>query len=100
MIPILAGRAGVDCDGPHRHAPRHELAGRIGAGSLQAGRARRRPLCVPWHKQQADQDPSRWAGHVALCQELERGRFLWPSPADGVVTITPAQIAPDRAGVF
>jgi transposase len=23
---------------------------------------------------------------------LERGRFLWPSPADGVVTITPAQL--------
>lgn len=22
---------------------------------------------------------------------LERGRFLWPSPADGVVTISPAQ---------
>ena len=23
---------------------------------------------------------------------LERGRFLWPSPADGAVTITPAQL--------
>jgi transposase len=23
---------------------------------------------------------------------LERCRFLWPSPADGVVTITPAQL--------
>ncbi|WP_018460230.1 IS66 family insertion sequence element accessory protein TnpB [Bradyrhizobium sp. WSM4349] len=25
-------------------------------------------------------------------KRLERGRFLWPSPADGVVTITPAQL--------
>jgi transposase len=23
---------------------------------------------------------------------LERGRFLWPSPADGVVTISSAQL--------
>jgi transposase len=28
----------------------------------------------------------------ALTKRLERGRFLWPSPADGVVTITPAQL--------
>lgn len=25
-------------------------------------------------------------------KRLERGRFLWPSRADGVVTITPAQL--------
>jgi uncharacterized protein with PIN domain len=23
---------------------------------------------------------------------LERGRFIWPAPADGTVTITPAQL--------
>src|SRR5690606_12859024 len=27
-----------------------------------------------------------------FCKRLERGRFIWPSPADGVVTITPAQL--------
>ncbi len=26
-------------------------------------------------------------------KRLERGRFIWPSPADGVVSITPAQLA-------
>ena len=26
-------------------------------------------------------------------KRLERGRFIWPSPADGVVAITPAQLA-------
>ena len=32
-------------------------------------------------------------GLALLVQErLERGRFLWPSPADGVVRITPAQL--------
>jgi transposase len=26
-------------------------------------------------------------------KRLERGRFLWPSPADGTVAITSAQLA-------
>ncbi len=25
-------------------------------------------------------------------KRLERGRFIWPSPADGTVAITPAQL--------
>lgn len=25
-------------------------------------------------------------------KRLEKGRFLWPSPAEGVVAITPAQL--------
>ena len=31
-------------------------------------------------------------GACLFVKRLERGRFLWPSPADGVVTITPAQL--------
>ena len=31
-------------------------------------------------------------GLCLFAKRLERGRFLWPSPADGVVTITPAQL--------
>jgi len=36
-----------------------------------------------------------WHDGQGLClyaKRLERGRFLWPSPADGAVTITPAQL--------
>jgi transposase len=33
-------------------------------------------------------------GMSLYAKRLERGRFLWPSPADGVVTITPAQLGP------
>ena len=29
---------------------------------------------------------------AALAKRLERGRFLWPSPADGVVAISPGQL--------
>ncbi|WP_421950145.1 IS66 family insertion sequence element accessory protein TnpB [Pelagibacterium sp.] len=31
-------------------------------------------------------------GACVFTKRLERGRFLWPSPADGVVTISPAQL--------
>ncbi len=36
-----------------------------------------------------------WHDGQGLClfaKRLERGRFIWPSPADGAVTITPAQL--------
>jgi transposase len=31
-------------------------------------------------------------GMSPYAKRLERGHFLWPSPADGVVTITPTQL--------
>lgn len=38
---------------------------------------------VIWHDGQ---------GACLFVKRLERGRFLWPSPADGALTITPAQL--------
>jgi len=32
-------------------------------------------------------------GMSLYAKRLERGRFLWPSPADGVVAISAAQLA-------
>jgi transposase len=61
----------VDRDWLHRHAPRHELAG---SGKL---------IKILWHD---------GLGMSLYAKRLERGRFLWPSSADGVVTITPAQL--------
>jgi transposase len=37
-----------------------------------------------------------WFDGQGLClfaKRLEKGRFIWPSPADGRVVITPAQLA-------
>ena len=36
-----------------------------------------------------------WHDGQGMClfsKRLERGRFLWPQPADGAVTISPAQL--------
>ena len=53
-------------------------------GHLFVFRGRRGGLIkVLWHDGQ---------GMCLFAKRLERGRFLWPSPADGVVTITPAQL--------
>ncbi len=36
-----------------------------------------------------------WNDDQGMClfvKRLERGRFIWPSPAEGVVMISPAQL--------
>ena len=54
------------------------------AGDLFVFRGRRGDLIkVLWHDR---------LGFSLYAKRLERGRFLWPSPADGVVAITPAQL--------
>ena len=54
------------------------------SGHLFVFRGRRGGLIkVLWHDGQ---------GMCLFTKRLERGRFIWPSPADGVVTISPAQL--------
>ena len=54
------------------------------SGHLFVFRGRRGDLIkVLWHDGQ---------GMCLFAKRLERGRFLWPSPADGVVTISSAQL--------
>jgi transposase len=54
------------------------------AGDLFAFRGRRGDLIkVLWHDD---------LGMSLYAKRLERGRFIWPSPADGAVVITPAQL--------
>ena len=53
-------------------------------GHLFVFRGRRGCLIkVLWHDGQ---------GMCLFAKRLERGRFIWPSPVDGVVTISPAQL--------
>ena len=42
------------------------------------------PFKILWHD---------GLGMSLYAKRLERGKFIWPSPADGVVVITPAQLA-------
>lgn len=54
------------------------------AGDLYVFRGRRGHLLkILWHD---------GIGLSLYTKRPERGRFLWPSPADGVVAITPAQL--------
>ena len=54
------------------------------SGHLFVFRGRRGGLLkVLWHDGQ---------GMCLFAKRLERGRFLWPSPADGIVTISSAQL--------
>jgi transposase len=54
------------------------------SGHLFCFRGRRGDLLkVIWHDGQ---------GACLFTKRLERGRFLWPTPADGVVTISAAQL--------
>lgn len=54
-------------------------------GHLFVFRGRRGSLLkVLWHDGQ---------GLCLFAKRLERGRFIWPSTVDGVLTITPAQLA-------
>jgi transposase len=55
------------------------------AGDLFVFRGRRGNLVkVLWHDA---------LGMSLYAKRLERGKFIWPSPTDGVVVITPAQLA-------
>ncbi len=60
-------------------------------GHLFCFRGRRGNLLkVIWHDGQ---------GACLFMKRLERGRFLWPSPADGVVTISSAQLGYLLSGI-
>jgi transposase len=78
----------VDRDGPYRHAPRHDgLALQVQqapkrdphAGDLFVFRGRRGNVVkVLWHDT---------LGMSLYAKRLERGKFIWPLPANGVVVI-------------
>jgi transposase len=54
------------------------------AGDLYVFRGRRGDLLkILWHD---------GLGMSLYAKRLERGRFIWPSPTDGVVSITAAQL--------
>jgi transposase len=54
------------------------------AGDLFVFRGKRGNLVkVLWHDA---------LGMSLYAKRLEKGRFIWPSPADGVIVITPAQL--------
>jgi transposase len=60
-------------------------------GNLFVFRGRRGDLLkIVWHDGQ---------GACLFTKRLERGRFLWPTPADGAVTISVAQLSYLLSGI-
>jgi transposase len=56
--------------------------------------------CVMLGRKLRDEVDARSRGAPAFyVRRLEKGRFLWPSPADGVVAITPAQMGYLLSGI-
>ena len=61
------------------------------SGHLFCFRGRRGDLLkVIWHDGQ---------GACLFTKRLEQGRFLWPSPADGAISISPAQLGYLLSGI-
>jgi transposase len=98
--PDRAGRSGLAGDGAHGSAQRvrqpvaavQEVLRRDPlSGHLFCFRGRRGDLLkVIWHDGQ---------GACLFTKTLGRGRFMWPSPADGVVTISSAQMGYLLSGI-
>ncbi|QDM15506.1 IS66 family insertion sequence element accessory protein TnpB [Tardiphaga sp. vice352] len=94
-----------DCSVQHDLRCRHQTCVRANCGSrsgvkrrayshigdLYVFRGRRGDLIkIIWHDSQ---------GACLFTKRLERGRFLWPSLADGVVTISVAQLSYLLSGI-
>ena len=61
------------------------------SGHLFVFRGRRGDLLkIIWHDGQ---------GACLFTKRLEKGRFLWPSPADGAISISPAQLGYLLSGI-
>jgi len=88
-----AGATKFDRNQP-RYAARHERTGAAGAGGARPGPACRRFICFPGAK--GDLIKIIWHDGIGMslyAKRLEHGRFLWPSPADGTLAISAAQLA-------
>lgn len=91
MIPVPSGVKVWLATG---HAERLSRAVADGAGDAEARPNERSSVCLPRAERRPDQgDLARRPGCACLfTKKLERGRFIWPSAADGTVVITPAQL--------
>lgn len=98
--PVAGRRADMARNGLYRHAEGLSVAGFAGSGDLASRplgghlfcfRSRRGNLLkMIWHDDQRA---------FLFTKHLERGRFIWPSPDEGVVTISSAQLGYLLSGI-
>jgi transposase len=61
----------------------------------RSGAIRIRAICFVFRGRRGDLIKVLWYDGQGLClfsKRIDRGRFLWPSPADGTVSISTAQL--------
>ena len=83
--PGSVGGAGVAGGRPHRHAARHEQPGAAGPGGV--GRDPHAGDLYVFRGNEVDLIKILWHDGIGMslyAKRLERGRFIWPSPADGI----------------
>jgi len=93
-IPVRSGVRVWLAVGAHRHAAGHEQPGGPGPRGAASRSACRRPLSV-FRGKRGHLIKILWHDGIGMslyAKRLERGRFIWPSPADGTVAIRAAQL--------
>lgn len=86
-------RAGVAGDQPHRHEEGHSGPGAGGAGDAEALSAQWSPVRLPRPPRRPNQGSvARRPWWLPARSGWSGGCLVWPLPADGVVTISSAQL--------
>src|ERR671913_105199 len=98
--PDPDGRSGVAGDGAHGSPQRVCQPVAAGSGGAAAGSVGGPPVLLSRPpRRSVEGDLARRPGRVPVHEEPGTGRFLWPSAADGAVTISPAQLGYLLSGI-
>nr|WP_246726229.1 IS66 family insertion sequence element accessory protein TnpB [Rhizobium lusitanum] len=92
--------AGVDCNGPYRHAVWVSIACIAGAGGAETEPSGRQSFV--FRSRSGSLIKVIWSDGQGSClftKKLDRGRFVWPSAEGGAIAISAAQLSYLLSGI-